>query len=63
MNPRTCIICRKRDTKENLERFSFRDSKIQKDPQKKFSGRGFYAHKEHKATEENLLEIWRKKKK
>jgi len=60
---RTCIICGKRDKKENLVRFSFAEGRIQKDPNKKISGRGFYLHKEHEATEETILRIWQKRRK
>jgi len=59
---RTCVICKKKDLKENLQRFSFGEGKVILDPKKKV-GRGFYVHREHGATEENLLEIWRRKKK
>jgi predicted RNA-binding protein YlxR (DUF448 family) len=59
---RTCIICKKKDLKENLMRFSFKGNKLSLDP-KKIVGRGFYVHPEHKVTEENLLEIWQRKKK
>lgn len=58
---RTCIICKKRDKKENLVRFSFAEGKISEDPRKKV-GRGFYVHREHEVTEESLLEAWRKRK-
>jgi len=62
-NPvRTCVICRKKDLKENLKRFSFGEGKILEDKNKKI-GRGFYIHPEHNLENVDLMQIWQRRKK
>ncbi|MBM9518706.1 DUF448 domain-containing protein [Desulforhopalus vacuolatus] len=39
---RTCVVCRKKFGKSELERYVWREGKVVADPQKKMAGRGAY---------------------
>ncbi len=42
---RTCVVCGKKDKKENLSRFAItKENKIVLDKEQKIQGRGFYVH-------------------
>ncbi|MBC8313814.1 MAG: DUF448 domain-containing protein [Candidatus Cloacimonetes bacterium] len=58
---RSCVICRKKDEKSNLQRFIIKNGNIIFDENWKMFGRGFYHCKNSQCVEK--LAKWLKKRK
>ena len=58
---RMCVICRNRNTKDNLLRFVINDNEIVYDFNNKIEARGYYICKDKKCL--NSIYKWLKKKK